>query len=472
MAVVVGARTTPVETLGAKLRRLARSAEGRNAIERPPMVRPPAWAASTAYTAGQAVQNGGRWYVCIAAGTSAASGGPATTDGSNAGDGTVTWTCLGPAEVAADDPQAPAYSLATANPIGNLPQKWAPGTSAAQFRVLGGTPSVVNTDGIEAVVFQNSPATSAKGRGASISWVTDAQKLAIMTYSNGPGSVFLIDGQYYSLSASKVTSGTHWHFLDFGSFGLRKPRTFRLMQGQSGLSCGGVLVGNGDMLWAPPAPEIRAVLMGDSLDHGSPFGPYVGGRHQAFIMGEMLGWEVFNFAETATGFLAKGGGSVMYTYRERLPGAVALNPDILVFYGSRNDYQVGKTTSEVTAEALLTLQTARALGFKGLIIVFGNTATAITTPSPEATTAAAYEAALLAGFTQFADPLRLSFFLPVQADPTPWLTGSWTSAFRAGGANWPNYIGGDGIHFVDMGTLYNARRRVNAIRKSVLPLLA
>ncbi|MCF8566907.1 hypothetical protein LLE49_19495 [Alicyclobacillus tolerans] len=52
------------------------------------------WAPTTAYTLGQKVLNGGNTYQCVAAGTSAASGGPTgTTPGIV--DGSVTWNYVG-----------------------------------------------------------------------------------------------------------------------------------------------------------------------------------------------------------------------------------------------------------------------------------------------------------------------------------------------------------------------------------------
>ena len=51
----------------------------------------PAWIASHAYTAGQAVTNGGNGYVCTTGGTSAGAGGP-TGSGASIVDNTVIWT--------------------------------------------------------------------------------------------------------------------------------------------------------------------------------------------------------------------------------------------------------------------------------------------------------------------------------------------------------------------------------------------
>jgi len=54
-----------------------------------------AWAASTAYTAGNLVSNGGNVYVCTTGGTSAGSGGPTGT-GTGITDNTAVWDYVSP----------------------------------------------------------------------------------------------------------------------------------------------------------------------------------------------------------------------------------------------------------------------------------------------------------------------------------------------------------------------------------------
>lgn len=86
-----------------------------------------AWAISTAYTLGQFVTNSAKVYVCITAGTSAGSGGPATTS-TDITDGTVHWRHLGTgtgviqtdAEASSTGPlEAVAYTLNTIEtPVG------------------------------------------------------------------------------------------------------------------------------------------------------------------------------------------------------------------------------------------------------------------------------------------------------------------------------------------------------------------
>ena len=53
-----------------------------------------AWVASTAYTVGQTVANGGNAYLCTTSGTSAGSGGPSGT-GTSIADNTVVWSYIG-----------------------------------------------------------------------------------------------------------------------------------------------------------------------------------------------------------------------------------------------------------------------------------------------------------------------------------------------------------------------------------------
>jgi hypothetical protein len=61
----------------------------------------PAWALSTAYALGDRRSSAGNVYECIAAGTSAAAGGPSTT-AADVTDGTVHWKYVGPAVTATD----------------------------------------------------------------------------------------------------------------------------------------------------------------------------------------------------------------------------------------------------------------------------------------------------------------------------------------------------------------------------------
>ncbi len=98
-AVETKAHPPTAETFGAKLRRLAAAAKVGNPAINPPLIGSKpwkvlsgAWAASTAYTVGQLVSNGGVAYICTSAGMSASSGGPTGTSLTTViTDGTARW---------------------------------------------------------------------------------------------------------------------------------------------------------------------------------------------------------------------------------------------------------------------------------------------------------------------------------------------------------------------------------------------
>ena len=87
------------ETWAGRLRRLAVNAKGKNPIESPRLmgakpwvVSGGAWTGNTAYTFGQFRSNNGLLYVCVVAGTSAASGGPTgNSPNTYVTDGTAQW---------------------------------------------------------------------------------------------------------------------------------------------------------------------------------------------------------------------------------------------------------------------------------------------------------------------------------------------------------------------------------------------
>jgi len=83
------------ETTAARFRRLLAKADIQNALTNPTLVGSVPWAASTAYTVGNVVSNGGNAYICMAGGTSSGSGGPS---GRSVGqtDNAVTWDYIGP----------------------------------------------------------------------------------------------------------------------------------------------------------------------------------------------------------------------------------------------------------------------------------------------------------------------------------------------------------------------------------------
>jgi hypothetical protein len=227
----VSARPSPAESLGTKLRRLARIAERNNPIERPPMVRPAPWAPSTAYTQGTVVSNGGFWYVCVTSGTSAATGGPATTaTGDATADGTAAWTLLGAPELTADDPLAPTYSFVSSNPG---TQTWNPALFPGNFRCYGGYPVSGAGNSWVPRVFADGPSTFATGHGVGFGFMSDAPVCSVVYGSTTPGLGVVIDGRFYTTGANPVVSGTQWLKFDWSAAGGRRERRYTVYGGMS-----------------------------------------------------------------------------------------------------------------------------------------------------------------------------------------------------------------------------------------------
>lgn len=450
------------ESFGAKLRRLARRAEVSNPVINAPWTIPAAWAPSTAYIIGDVVSNGGGWYVCIIAGTSAGSGGPtSTTTGSGITDNTATWTYIGGPTAAASDAYAPAYSTSTSTPSG-LANHFAPTTLGSVFKVIGYT-SVYATSYWSILTFASKAAT-VTGVGAAIEFETDAPKFAIGWTNGSPAVSVIIDGRRYSVTRQTPATGAtpNWQIYDFGSTTARRRRNVRIeIMGTAAFA--GVRVGPYDQVWRPSEQDdVRAICISDSILAGSSYGPFVGGGYVHQRLGHLLGWnDVRNFSTGGTGYINQG-PSTSYTYGQRVAEALTYDPDLWVFFGSTND--IGQTAGNITAAALAAFQAIRSGGSRAPIIVFGvwplNNAGVPTV-----------EGAVEDAVDQFAD--GKTYFIPLYGDAVlPWVTGGWNNSANTSSSNATLYISGDSAHPADIGSAYLAERMARAIRDDVLPHIA
>lgn len=119
----------------------------------------PAWGASLAYPAGQIVTNGGNYYLVTTAGTSASSGGPTTTAASIT-DNTVTWKYLGPVTAGAWAASTAYVVNQVVTNGGNSYKCVAAGTSASSGGPSG-TGSATITDGTATWVYVSSAGAAA-----------------------------------------------------------------------------------------------------------------------------------------------------------------------------------------------------------------------------------------------------------------------------------------------------------------------
>jgi hypothetical protein len=451
-----------VLAVGERLRRCASRAAAGNPLSRDPWTAPAAWQASTAYIRGQVVSNSNNWYVCCTAGTSASSGGPTTVDSGNAiTDGTAAWTWLGGAEVTADDAKAPVLTTTTSNPAGLTNFNY-PGTYPGEFRAYGCTPAVVSTFNWALNVLTSKAATVDTGKGASVAFVTDDLKFAVAVGSGSANVRFIIDGRYYSVSGTPNNAATTWYVFDFTGKGVRKPRTVIVESPQGSFTFLGVAVSTFGQVWAPDTTDdVRAVFIGDSLYEGSSYGPWLPGGTFPDRVGKLLGWsDCWNLSKGGTGYIATGASSY-YTYAERVPQALALNPDVWVFGTPINDR--AQSAATVQAAALAAFQAVRAGGSTAPIIVSG------CWPINDAAVPTV-ENAVAAAVTQFAD--SKTFFIPIYGDAVlPWVTNNSNHGSNTSSTNTAVMIAGDGVHPADVGTTYFAHRFARAVRTSVLPAL-
>lgn len=456
------------ESTGAKLRRLSAHARTADPYALPALASPRAWVASTAYLIGAVVTNGGSAYICVIAGTSAASGGPTTTLANTQTDGTVSWGYMGPTAALVADSRAPAYSSSATAPGAPITNVFTPGTAPGFFSVYGATGS--NASGsLTLTRFNQTSAGSAATGDARISFWTDAPKFCIDVAGSTGGSNLLrvrIDGQFYSQGNLDVSAATSFHTFDFAAAGGRRPRHIDLEFGRTA-TFRGLRVNTLDQVWASSAVDsVRAVWISDSLFAGSAYGPFTQSVPQ--IGGAKLGWrDNWNLSIGGTGWVNPGASSYL-TFGQRVPQALALNPDVWVFAGSIND--VTYTAAQVTAAALSAFQAIRAGGSQAPVIVFG--LWSVDTAGRTQAQMAATEAAVQAAVTQFADPLGKTYFIPITADPVlPWITTANNNSTRTTSTNLTQIVSNDGTHPTEYGTLYYAERIASAIRSNVLPSL-
>lgn len=450
------------ESFGTKLRRLARVAEVSNPLVNTPWIIPPAWVATTAYTQGNVVSNGGSWFVCTTNGTSAGAGGPTIiTDGDSHADGTTAWTYIGGPTLTASDANAPTYTTSTASTPTGLTNWFGPVAYPGVFKVTGGYATTFATLYWKVFTFDQASGNTA-ALGSEISFETESPKIAV-GFTNGSNGVRVaIDGRYYSVSSLLPATGAtpNWEIFDFSSTSGRRKRSVVVEGGKAGLNFAGVRVGPLDQVWAPTTQDdVRAVFISDSLMAGSAYGPWISGGSVPQRVGKLLGWsDCWNMSIGSTGYIATATGT-RYTYGQRITEALTRTPDLWVFMGSTND--IGQTSAAITAAALAVFQAIRAGGSRAPIIVLGvwplNNASVSTV-----------ETAVQAAVTAFAD--TKTYYIPIYADSVlPWVTGAWNNTANTSSVNAPMYIAGDATHPADIGTSYLSQRIAKAIRTLVLP---
>jgi lysophospholipase L1-like esterase len=448
-------------TLGMKLRKLAAAAQTNNPLINTPLGPAPAWVINTAYVAGQVVVNGGYQYVCSVAGTSAGSGGPTGQGFAPITDNTVTWFYYGFSTPAAAANQ-PAISQSASVP-GPLTQNIAMNASPSPFYFTGGIPYV---DGFGSYSFYSllSSGSSKAGPSAAVTFMTDANEIAIKVYGGTQVVRYIIDGQYVTISGYKEGTGGNpsYNLIDFTNAGGRKARTITMALYAPNTTFGGISIAPTEEAWAPPAKDrIRVIWIGDSISSGGANAPALADADTPRQVGLYMGWsDVWDASQGGVGWTAMNGGS-NYTFAGTAANMVPGNaPDLVIFQGSVND--VGTASATQQANALAAFRNVRSAYASVPIIVLGIW--------PDATGPSAglksTETDIQTAVNTFNDPY--TYFIPIANDPVQaWMTGTGHNTSPTGTGNSDAYTASDGVHPSDIGRLYEVQREVAALRNVI-----
>ena len=431
-----------------------------------------AWAASTAYTLGQVVQTAaGRIYACVVAGTSAAAAPSGSTNA--VVDGSATWSYQGIARTYAGE--TPVYTTVT-TVAGSLSVVYNPATAfgLSSIRLRAAYSTAYNSNAILAAQFTPAAAASTPigaGHSAFEFW-SDAPLIAFLqTFASSSGTwSILVDGVRIANTLTQP-SATFNHTLDWTASSGRKTRLYRVESVGGNFLPGRVYVEPGSQIWPTENnDQVTAIVISDSIFAGSGFGPMLPGGSVTNRLSSLLGWsDVWDFSTGGTGYINRGAGpgTTSDKFGYRITEAATRNPDIWIFAGSLNDKS--STAAAITAAALACYQAVRATGSKAPIIALGCWSI---DDSLYTTNLSQIETAIQAAVTQFADPLGLTFFVPIRLDSVfPWITGAWNNSASANSSSSTLYIASDLIHPVELGTAYFAQKIASAIKAQVLPKL-
>ncbi|MCC2980701.1 SGNH/GDSL hydrolase family protein [Sphingomonas sp. IC4-52] len=445
-----------------RLLRAAEAAVGRNPAVLRSWLPAPAYAPNSAYAVGQVVTHGGSWYMCGVGGVSPSVGpGPVnTSSGQYLADGgtSLYWAYLGGARAPDPADGAPIVSVVTSNPA--IGVAWTPAGHPKAYVVRGAAASPLRGNFWSLTSFEAN-AGMPTCAGASVSFACDGEKVALFLPAGSAQIRVLVDGRYLMPGSHVAAGQDQWMVIDWTASTGRRLRHYEVETGKSASYFGGVQAPASAIVSAAGAGAPRMVVIGDSYNAGSSYGPWLAGGSVAQLLAKRLGWrDTWNLSVGGTGYCNPSATGLL-TFGERVPRVLSLAPDVILLMGSTND--VGYTPSAVQAAVAATLKAIRA-GTAAPVVVVG-------VPSINLPGAPATEAAIAAAVAQHGDPL--TFFVPICGALPPWVLGPWNNGtgVPGGTANASFYVAADNVHPPEIGFDYYAQRIEQAIRSAVLPAL-
>jgi len=371
---------------------------------------------------------------------------------------------MGNPPMTANAANAPAVRIAASAGAEVVYTAYSPLNFPSAFVVYGATRDTSNSYGYSGKSFNSSPSQLNQTDGFRIVTCSDAPIITFTIAQYTYCRIFVTEAGVRRLLSPTTygsTSSNTAITLDFSGTTGRRDRKYEI-ESFSHYGLGLVLlyvnVTAQDSIYAPDTTDdIRAVFIMDSWGAGSYNIPsYLPGFGSGQRMAKQLGWEdPWILGIAGTGYVSNNSGTT-YTYGQLVSQALALNPQVIGFFGSIND-AVNSNPTAVQAAVTAALQSVRTGGFTGPIIVQG--------VQPTQSTATATELAVIAGVAAANDPLNQTFFIPVATDTMPWITNNYNNAANGGSYNFLQYLLSDNLHLTELGRAYYDDRAVRSIAR-------
>lgn len=479
------------ETWAATFRRLAVKAEQNNPIVKPRLIGSVAWAASTAYVAGNVVSNGGKAYQCTTGGTSAAAGGPAGF-GAAITDSTVTWAYIGPQTAPTVSPQSSPnnhnaaltniYPSTPISPDGLMPFRFRGGVPTVNPSFGGYMGMVCTTTGGTGIGTFGNASFSLNTYYNSASVLFAGTKLEVGFISSQANWSIIVDGQYVDSIMLETAGGDRYYTIDFTNvvsscgpiFAAGHQRHEVTIEWGWNMCLKQLACGPGDTISYPPLNDnFTVAFIGDSQVAGPLYSLGMVAQAYSVQMMHLLGWpDVCQCSIGGTGIVADG-PAVHYGAHalSDLANLNAYRPVKAIFLqSSSNDGGVVPQIPAACAQLLGSLRTQ----FPSIpIFVTGTASGGIEPPAG----ISGIESAMFAGASQRqAAGDSLIFSIPCASDPNgPWIAGTGNTGAQNGTGNADFDICEDGVHLSQpiggvnpgTGTNYFAKRMAGAFKKII-----
>ena len=335
---------------------------------------------------------------------------------------------------------------------------------AGNFTIGSGTPD--STYVLPISRYPNTRTSLASSQSTySFSFGTDATAFQLRLNYQSAGHLRLwVDGRKLTDLMQPIPGTTpgNTHLLTV-TLGVSKPRLIRF--DCSVMPFGGIYLPPTAVMWKPPQPQKRAMVLGDSLSGGSAMNTALGAGTWFNRAMQLLGYEdSWQEGIGGTGYITPGTAVV---FQDRVSVDVTpWAPDVLFIWGGYNDNGGSQPAIDTAADLLYsTIETALP---NAEIFVIGCWSPTGSPGSGITNTDNTLRLSAAAAGIPFISPVTGSIYNTagtLVATHGPWITGTGNTSSPTGSGNADIYIGSDGVHPNDAGHAYIARRVYAAVKE-------